>query len=176
MAAVIAGGSKVLIQSDVTNIPELFLRNPDWHVAFDVDPIRDQFVDLRKQGLDIQHNPIADRASYARMQNPARNLVEYERFVGDVHGVTGVCPALVANDPVRALGEDIHQLALAFISPLRADDDDGACIGIEHQRLAGGGGGTSSMTRGGSSGRTTLLTGSTTVNVEPFPKTLSATT
>ena len=31
------GNSKILIQSDVTNIPELFLRNPDWHVAFDVD-------------------------------------------------------------------------------------------------------------------------------------------
>jgi hypothetical protein len=36
---VIASGSaKVLVQSDVTNIPELFLRNPDWHVAYDVDP------------------------------------------------------------------------------------------------------------------------------------------
>jgi glyoxylase-like metal-dependent hydrolase (beta-lactamase superfamily II) len=32
-----SGTSKILIQSDVTNIPELFLRNPDWHVAFDVD-------------------------------------------------------------------------------------------------------------------------------------------
>ena len=32
-----SGNSKILIQSDVTNIPELFLRNPDWHVAFDVD-------------------------------------------------------------------------------------------------------------------------------------------
>ena len=29
--AVASGSSKVLIQSDVTNIPELFLRNPDWH-------------------------------------------------------------------------------------------------------------------------------------------------
>ena len=36
--AVASGSSKVLIQSDVTNIPELFLRNPDWHVMFDVDP------------------------------------------------------------------------------------------------------------------------------------------
>jgi glyoxylase-like metal-dependent hydrolase (beta-lactamase superfamily II) len=35
--AIASGGSKVLIQSDVTNIPELFLRNPDWHVAFDTD-------------------------------------------------------------------------------------------------------------------------------------------
>ena len=35
---VASGSSKALIQSDVTNIPELFLRNPDWHVMFDVDP------------------------------------------------------------------------------------------------------------------------------------------
>jgi glyoxylase-like metal-dependent hydrolase (beta-lactamase superfamily II) len=32
-----SGNSKILIQSDVTNIPEFFLRNPDWHVAYDVD-------------------------------------------------------------------------------------------------------------------------------------------
>jgi glyoxylase-like metal-dependent hydrolase (beta-lactamase superfamily II) len=38
--AVASGSSKVLIQSDVTNIPELFLRNPDWHVVFDIDPAK----------------------------------------------------------------------------------------------------------------------------------------
>ncbi|MGT2438426.1 MBL fold metallo-hydrolase [Bradyrhizobium betae] len=35
--AVASGDAKVLIQSDVTNIPEFFLRNPDWHVMFDND-------------------------------------------------------------------------------------------------------------------------------------------
>ena len=35
--AVASGDAKVLIQSDVTNIPEFFLRNPDWHVVFDTD-------------------------------------------------------------------------------------------------------------------------------------------
>lgn len=35
--AVASGNSKVLLQVDVTNIPALFLRNPDWHAAFDVD-------------------------------------------------------------------------------------------------------------------------------------------
>src|SRR5215471_16051966 len=49
--AVVSGNSKVLIQSDVTNIPEFFLRNPDWHVAFDVDPetaqaTRHKFYDM----------------------------------------------------------------------------------------------------------------------------------
>ena len=49
--AVASGGSKVLIQSDVTNIPEFFLRNPEWHVAYDVDPTtaqatRHKFYDM----------------------------------------------------------------------------------------------------------------------------------
>jgi glyoxylase-like metal-dependent hydrolase (beta-lactamase superfamily II) len=34
-----SGSSKMLIQSDVTNIPEFFLRNPHWHVMYDVDPV-----------------------------------------------------------------------------------------------------------------------------------------
>src|SRR5262245_59858147 len=49
--AVSSGSSKVLIQSDVTNIPEFFLRNPDWQVMYDVDPVeaaktRHQFYDM----------------------------------------------------------------------------------------------------------------------------------
>ena len=48
---VASGDSKILIQSDVTNIPEFFLRNPDWHVAYDVDPelaqkTRHKFYDM----------------------------------------------------------------------------------------------------------------------------------
>jgi glyoxylase-like metal-dependent hydrolase (beta-lactamase superfamily II) len=38
--AVASGSGRLLVQSDVTNIPELFLRNPDWHVAFDIDPAK----------------------------------------------------------------------------------------------------------------------------------------
>jgi glyoxylase-like metal-dependent hydrolase (beta-lactamase superfamily II) len=49
--AVASGSSKILIQSDVTNIPEFFLRNPDWHVAYDSDPelaqqTRHKFYDM----------------------------------------------------------------------------------------------------------------------------------
>jgi glyoxylase-like metal-dependent hydrolase (beta-lactamase superfamily II) len=49
--AVASGNSQILIQSDVTNIPEFFLRNPDWHVAYDVDPAiaqatRHKFYDM----------------------------------------------------------------------------------------------------------------------------------
>ena len=48
---VASGSSKILIQSDVTNIPEFFLRNPDWHVVYDIDPqqaqeTRHKFYDM----------------------------------------------------------------------------------------------------------------------------------
>jgi glyoxylase-like metal-dependent hydrolase (beta-lactamase superfamily II) len=48
---VASGNSKILVQSDVTNIPEFFLRNPDWHVAYDNDPelaqkTRHKFYDM----------------------------------------------------------------------------------------------------------------------------------
>lgn len=36
---VVASGSKsILVQTDVSNIPSLFLQNPDWHSAFDNEP------------------------------------------------------------------------------------------------------------------------------------------
>jgi len=49
--AVASGSAKVLVQSDVTNIPHLFLRNPDWQVMYDVDPLaaaatRKKFYDM----------------------------------------------------------------------------------------------------------------------------------
>jgi glyoxylase-like metal-dependent hydrolase (beta-lactamase superfamily II) len=36
--AVASGSHRILVQSDVTNIPALFLRNPDWHAIYDHDP------------------------------------------------------------------------------------------------------------------------------------------
>ncbi|WP_375459045.1 MBL fold metallo-hydrolase [uncultured Enterovirga sp.] len=34
-----SGGAKVFVQSDVTNVPVLFARNPGWHLSFDQDPV-----------------------------------------------------------------------------------------------------------------------------------------
>jgi hypothetical protein len=48
---VASGSAKMLVQSDVTNIPELFLRNPDWHVAFDIDP--EKAVQTRRKFYDM---------------------------------------------------------------------------------------------------------------------------
>jgi glyoxylase-like metal-dependent hydrolase (beta-lactamase superfamily II) len=49
--AIASGSGRLLVQSDVTNVPAFFLRNPDWHVAYDVDPeqaakTRHKFYDM----------------------------------------------------------------------------------------------------------------------------------
>ena len=36
--AIASGSGRLLVQSDITNVPEPFLRNPDWHIMFDMDP------------------------------------------------------------------------------------------------------------------------------------------
>ncbi len=46
-------------------------------------------------------------------------------LVADEDGVPGVRPAVVAADDVRVLGEQVDDLALALVSPLRAHDDRG---------------------------------------------------
>ncbi len=32
-----SGDKSLFVQADVTNLPQLFLRNPGWHVMFDMD-------------------------------------------------------------------------------------------------------------------------------------------
>jgi glyoxylase-like metal-dependent hydrolase (beta-lactamase superfamily II) len=48
---VASGSAKVLVQSDVTNIPHLFLRNPTWQVMYDVDPLA--AAETRKKFYDM---------------------------------------------------------------------------------------------------------------------------
>ena len=49
--AVASGSAKVLIQSDVSNIPDLFLRHPDWQVMYDIDP--QQAITTRHKFYDM---------------------------------------------------------------------------------------------------------------------------
>ena len=48
---------------------------------------------------------------------------DLERLAADDDRVPGVRPALVAADHIRALREQVDDLALALVAPLRADDD-----------------------------------------------------
>ncbi|MFN0262548.1 MBL fold metallo-hydrolase [Tepidamorphus sp. 3E244] len=46
-----SGDKQMLVLSDTTNHPALFVRHPDWHVRFDMDP--DKAAETRKRMLDM---------------------------------------------------------------------------------------------------------------------------
>ena len=57
-----------------------------------------------------------------------------ERLVSNLNRVAGVMAALITDDDVEALREQIDNLALTFIAPLGADDSDNHVLEVEDQR------------------------------------------
>jgi glyoxylase-like metal-dependent hydrolase (beta-lactamase superfamily II) len=73
-AFVIASGAATLLyQADVSNVPDLFLRNPDWQVAFDSDPHR--AVRTRRRIYDMAAAERMPIVGY-HFPFPSRGLVE----------------------------------------------------------------------------------------------------
>ena len=87
-----------------------------------VDAARLELVELGDQHLRVDDAAGADHGDLAR-DHAARRLPDLERLVADDDRVPGVRPALVAADHIRALREQVDDLALALVAPLRADDD-----------------------------------------------------
>ena len=58
------------------------------------------------------------------VEDPARNELELELAVLGDDGVAGVVAALRADDHIGLCREVVDDLALAFVSPLAADQDD----------------------------------------------------
>jgi hypothetical protein len=101
--------------------------------ALDIHAVADETVDLREERIRIENHPIADRAANTWVKNAARDLVQDEGGIPDVYRMACVRSALVANDPIRALGEDVDELSLSLVAPLCADDDERTCVSAEHE-------------------------------------------
>ena len=95
--------------------------------AFDVDSRRRRArrsPSNSVSGSSTTPLPIAQRTPGCRM--PLGIWCSTKRRVAEVDRVAGVRAALVAHDPVGALGEHVDELSLPFVAPLGADDDDDA--------------------------------------------------
>ena len=95
---------------------------------------------FRRQAHDVDGDAPAARSSSSSMktagsttqpepmhallapENPRGHVLELVRLAVGDDRVAGVGPALVAADDVRVAGEQVDDLALALVSPLRADD------------------------------------------------------
>ena len=95
----------------------------DQHPVADVDPVPRQLVDLGEQRLRIDDDAVADDAGDAGVQDAGRNETQDELRAVHVDRVTGVVPSLIAADDREMRREEIDDLALALIAPLRAQHD-----------------------------------------------------
>src|SRR5262249_6722794 len=89
------------------------------------DPPGLQAVDLLEQHLRVDHDPVADDRDHLRGEYSRGQQVQRVALVADDHGVPGVVPALVADHVVDLVTEQVGGLALAFVTPLGADEHDG---------------------------------------------------
>ena len=82
-----------------------------------------QVVQLLDQHLRVDHHAVTDHAELAWVEDPGGDQVELPVSPPSHDRVPGVVAALEADDGVGLLGEQVGDLALPLVAPLRADDD-----------------------------------------------------
>ncbi len=90
----------------------------------DRDPGPLDLVDLREERLRIDHHAVADHARNAFVQDPRRQQAQHELPPVGVDRVAGVVAALVPGDDRKIRREQIDDLALSLVSPLRTEHRD----------------------------------------------------
>src|SRR5579884_4416415 len=85
-------------------------------------------IHFLQKGNGIEHHAVADDAAAAFTEHATRNKLQHEFLAADDDRVSGIVSAGIACDDVEVLREHIDDLALALISPLRADYN--GCIAL----------------------------------------------
>jgi hypothetical protein len=79
-------------------------------------------VDLVHQEAEVDDHARSQDARGVRVEDARGNEMQLERPPLVHDGVSGVVAALVADDEIRLLREEVRDLALALVAPLRSDD------------------------------------------------------
>jgi hypothetical protein len=88
------------------------------------DALSLQLGDFVEERLRIDHHAIADHRQLRRPQHAGRQQRQFVGFAIDDQGVAGIMTALEAYDDVSLLRQPVDDLALPFVAPLGADDDN----------------------------------------------------
>ena len=91
----------------------------------DCDAAGDQAVDLAQQAGRIEHHAAGHHALDLGAEDAAGDQRQLEGLAAGDHGMAGVGPALVADDDIVLLGQQIDDLALGLVAPLQTDDARG---------------------------------------------------
>ena len=89
-----------------------------------VDAVAQKHVQFPEHHLGVDHGSGTDQAGGVGVEDAGGNEVEFQHPVVDDDRVPGVHAALIADDDVSGTAEQIRDLSLPFVTPLRTDDDD----------------------------------------------------
>src|SRR5690349_10524405 len=79
-------------------------------------------VDFLDQRERVDHSAIADDAGFVFVQGTGRDQAENIFFTVDHQRMSGIVATLKTYDHVGIGGEEVDDLALALVTPLRADN------------------------------------------------------
>ena len=88
----------------------------------DADAVRTEIVDLAAQVFQIDDDAVAEHIHNALGENAGRDEMQGKLAVLIDDGMAGVVAALIANDNIIILCDEVDHAALAFIAPVDADD------------------------------------------------------
>ena len=80
-----------------------------------------QLGDFGQQGLRREHHAVADVAGDIGAQDAGGNQAQHLLAPFDDQGMAGIVSPLEADDALDLIGEQVHDLALALVTPLGAD-------------------------------------------------------
>ena len=106
----------------------LVIRQDQMRIAADeetgaVDALRRQPVELSEQHSGIDDDTVPDDGRDVVVEDAARHQLQCEGLTADDDRVPRVVPALVADDDLHLLGDEVGELSLALVTPLGADHD-----------------------------------------------------
>ena len=83
-----------------------------------------ELTHLVDQCLRRNHHAVADKAVDVLPQNARGNEMQHGLLAADDERVPCVVTALEAHHALRAIGQPVDDLSLAFVAPLGSDDDN----------------------------------------------------
>jgi hypothetical protein len=93
----------------------------DTYTTAKVNTSRYKSVVFLKELSNVEYHTVPEEAFLPLVQDTRRNLMKHKLILPNMHCVPRVRASLVPCHDVHAFRENIHNLPLAFITPLTAD-------------------------------------------------------
>lgn len=86
-----------------------------------VDPALSQRIDLGQNRGRVEHHAGSDHVHHPRIENSTGNVMQFVNVLAHDDGMTGVGPALLADNDVKLRGQQIDELTLGLVAPLQSN-------------------------------------------------------